>query len=558
MRILVIFLLLLSCCWAQSPQREFLQLRDDYLRRFEPLEKEANLAWWEASTTGDKAAYARRSKANKELAALHSDRPTYLKLKALKDGGQIQDPVLARQLKVMYLAFLAKQADPELNARIIELETEVDQLFNTHRSTVRGQKMTENDVRKILKETGDNELAREAWRGYMAVGRKVNEKLPELVRLRNQVARKLGFDNYFKMMLELQELDEDELIGIFDELDRLTREPFFAIKEALDQKMMARFQLKPEQLRPWHTDDLFFQQAPRMGELKLDEIYGERDPVELSQKHYASMGLETADIVARSSLYEKEGKSPHAFCINIDRRQDVRVLCNVKPNVNWMDTMHHELGHGVYDQYIAREVPYLLRSPSHIMTTEGMAMLFGALTKRREFVEKIVELSPEQSRRYSEELERSLRVEKLVFSRWAQVMMRFEMGLYGNPDQDLNALWWALKKKYQGLNPPDDMSGADYAAKMHIVGAPVYYHNYMLGDLFASQVQAYAARQILGEDRPAKLAFTGQPEVGRYFRLAIFGPGNLYDWRELVKRATGQPLSARAYAELYVDSAESL
>lgn len=552
MRFLVLFLLLFSWCWAESPQQEFIALRDAYLERFRPLEKEANLAWWEASTTGSKEAYARRSKANKELAALHSDRETFAEIKRLKEGGQIQDPVLARQLKVMYLNYLAKQADPELNGRIIELETEVDQIFNTHRSLVQGQRMTENDVRKILKETDDNELARQAWSGYMAVGRKVNEKLPELVRLRNQVARKLGFENYFKMMLELQELEESELFAIFDELDELTRPPFMQIKARLDQKMSDRFKLSAEELRPWHTDDLFFQEAPRLGQVSLDEIYSDRDPVKMSVKHYASMGLETDAIVQRSSLYEKEGKSPHAFCINIDRYDDVRVLCNVKPNVNWMDTMHHELGHGVYDQYIAEEVPYLLRAPSHIMTTEGMAMLFGALTKRREFLDKVVDLEPQALERYADELERSLQIEKLVFSRWTQVMLRFEQGMYSNPDQDLNRLWWSLKKKYQGLNPPDDMSGADYAAKMHIVGAPVYYHNYMLGDLFASQVQSYAARQILGRKRPAALAFTGQKEVGSYFRLAIFGPGNLYSWRDLIRRATGEPLSARSYAELYV------
>ena len=552
MRYLVIFLLLIAWCWADSPQQEFISLRDAYLEKFRPLEKEANLAWWEASTTGSKRAYARRSKANKELARLHSDGDTFAKLKALKEGGEIGDPVLSRQLKVMYLNFLAKQADPELNARIIELETEVDQIFNTHRSQVQGQRMTENDVRKILKETQDNELAREAWSGYMAVGRKVNQKLPELVRLRNQVARKLGFENYFKMMLELQELKEDELFAIFDELDQLTREPFMKMKSQLDQKMMKRFGLAAEQLRPWHTDDLFFQEAPRLGQVSLDGIYTDRDPVKMSIKHYDSLGLETSAIVERSSLYEKEGKSPHAFCINIDRYDDVRVLCNVKPNVNWMDTMHHELGHGVYDQYIAEEVPYLLRAPAHIMTTEGMAMLFGALTKRREFLDRVVALDQAGLERYAEELERSLKIEKLVFSRWTQVMLRFEQGMYSNPDQDLNQLWWNLKKEYQGLNPPDDMGGADYAAKMHIVGAPVYYHNYMLGDLFASQVQDYAAREILGAERPAALAFTGEKEVGSYFRLAIFGPGNLYNWRELVQRATGEPLSARAYAELYV------
>ena len=55
-------------------------------------------------------------------------------------------------------------------------------------------------------------------------------------------------------------------------------------------------------------------------------------------------------MIARSDLYEKKGKSPHAFCTDIDREGDVRVLANIVPNEYWMGTMLHELGHAVYSQ----------------------------------------------------------------------------------------------------------------------------------------------------------------------------------------------------------------
>ena len=53
-------------------------------------------------------------------------------------------------------------------------------------------------------------------------------------------------------------------------------------------------------------------------------------------------------MIARSDLYEKKGKSPHAFCTDIDREGDVRVLANIVPNEYWMGTMLHEFGHSVY------------------------------------------------------------------------------------------------------------------------------------------------------------------------------------------------------------------
>ena len=60
-----------------------------------------------------------------------------------------------------------------------------------------------------------------------------------------------------------------------------------------------------------------------------------------------AVGLPIDDIIARSDLYEREGKDQHAFCISIDRASDVRTLCNIKPTAEWMDTMLHEQGHGI-------------------------------------------------------------------------------------------------------------------------------------------------------------------------------------------------------------------
>ena len=89
-----------------------------------------------------------------------------------------------------------------------------------------------------------------------------------------------------------------------------------------------------------------------------------------------------------------------------------------------------------------------------------------------------------------------LRNRLLIFSRWCQVMLRFEKGMYENPDQDLNKLWWDLVEKYQLVKRPPGRNAPDYASKIHIVSAPVYYHNYMMGELFASQVHHAIGREV--------------------------------------------------------------
>lgn len=527
---------------------EFIALRDAYVAKFRPLFLEARQAEWDASRSGTDADYARVRSVNKALVELHSDRATFARLKAWRDAGGPADPVLHRELDVMYRTFLPDQADAELRKRIIDLEADVDQIFNTHRSAVGDKTLTENEVRAVLADTTDSAAAAAAWKGYMEVGRKAAPKLLELVRLRNQMARQLGFANYFSLRIALQEIDEAELFRLFDELDRLTRAPFARLKQEIDAERAARFGVPADRLRPWHYGDLFFQEAPRGPEVDLDGLFAQADLVALAKKYFASLDLPVADILARSDLYEKPGKSPHAYCTDMDRAGDVRILANLAPNVYWADTILHELGHGVYDKYLGDDVPFLLREAAHAITTEAIALLFGALVKNEDWQQRVLGVDPARVAEIGPAVRASLRAERLIFARWSQVMLHFERGLYSNPEQDLGKLWWDLKQRYQLQNPPETTDRPDFAAKTHILSTPVYYHNYLMGELFAAQLRSYIASQVLATDGPVPPSFYEAPAVGRYLRERVFAPGNLYPWNELIRRATGEPLTARHFA----------
>ncbi len=553
---LTIMLICVSCSGRVAGQetrpaaeQEFIALRDAYLAKFRPLTLKSEAAWWEANITGTDAAFARKKAADQALVELHSDREVFGQLKALKERGSVRDPVLARELDVMYRAFLAGQADPQLRKQIVNLESDVEQLFNTHRSQVGDRTLTENDVREILATTTDSATAEAAWKAYMEVGRKADPLLRELVRLRNQMARQLGFRDYFAMSLTLQEIDEQELFNLFAELEALTRDPFAELKSEIDAARAARFRITVDQLRPWHYGDLFFQEAPPGTELDLSELFAKADVVELCKTYYASLGLPVEDILARSDLYEKPGKCPHAFCADLDRAGDVRVLANLKPNAYWADTLLHELGHGVYDKYIRQDVPFLLHTASHGITTEGIAEMFGAMSKNGEWLTRVLGVDQTSAGRVGQAAGKTLRTERLLFARWSQVMLRFEYGLYSNPDQNLGELWYKLKRRYQLLNWPDDVNRPDYAAKVHVLTTPVYYHCYMMGELFAAQVRHHLSTKVLGLSNPTVSSFYGRPEVGAWLREKIFGPGNLMPWNALTQHATDEPLTARYFVE---------
>jgi peptidyl-dipeptidase A len=558
MRSLYLTSLLCLCLWApaaradEDAENEFRALRDAYLEKFKPIWTQAQQAWWEANVTGSDEAYARKKDADTRLLELHSDRERFARIESLRKAGALTDPVQLRELDVMYRSHLPAQADPELSRRVIVLSNEVEQIFNTHRSRVGERELSENDVREILGHSTDPAAVEAAWKGYMAVGQKVEGRLRELVALRNRIARELGFENFFSMQLAIQEIDGKELFRLFDELDGLTREPFAQMKSELDRERAARFGLSPAELRPWHFGDLFFQEAPSAGEVNLDELFAQADLIELTRRYYAGIGLPCEDILQRSDLFEKPGKNPHAFSTDLDREGDVRILCNVKPNIYWADTMLHEIGHAVYDKNIRRDVPFLLREASHSITTEGVAIMFGTLVKSEPWLREVLRVAPEQAARVGQAVQRNQRMEKLIFARWAQVMVRFEHGMYAQPEQNLGRLWWELKRQYQMLNPPESVDRPDYAAKIHILTAPVYYHSYLMGELFAAQLKHHLVTQVLQQPDVRGTCLCNDSRVGEFLRREVFGPGNLHPWNELTRRATGEPLTARYFAAEFI------
>ena len=92
-----------------------------------------------------------------------------------------------------------------------------------------------------------------------------------------------------------------------------------------------------------------------------------------------------------------------------------------------------------------------------------------------------------------------------------------------------------LVERYQLLHRPPERTAPDWAAKIHLAVAPVYYQNYLYGELVASQVEAALRREHGGiVDREA---------VGRTLVERLFRPGASRRWDSLVESATGEPLT---------------
>jgi peptidyl-dipeptidase A len=550
--ILTAGIFLIGCAPKIKQSNDLEGFISSHVEKIKPLAKQQNLASWGAATTGKPEDYKRASQATLKIRRIYSNPQKFALIKNFKESGQVKDPLLARQLDVLYRSYLENQIGPELLKKIVDLSTKIEEKFSTFRGTIRGKKVTDSEIKEILKTQTNSEERKLAWLASKQVGPEVAEDVIRLVKLRNQAARKLGFENFHTMTLTIGEQDVDELDKIFDELYELTNAPFTALKADLDKKLAANCGIEVSQLMPWHYHDPFFQETPMVYDLDLDMYYKGKDIKKLAADFYAGIGLDVESVLAKSDLYEREGKNPHAFSTDIDREGDVRILCNIKSNESWMETTLHELGHAAYDKYHSPDVPYLLREPAHTFTTEAVAMFFGRLSRNSAWMQQMLDLTNEQRRQIEKVSGKYMQLKQLIFARWAMVMYDFEKQLYADPDQDLNALWWRLVEKYQFIKKPPGRNKPDWAAKIHIPLYPCYYHNYLLGELLASQLHNYIVHDVLKLESDKNVSYVGQKMVGDFLRKKVFEVGNLYNWNEMIKRATGEPLTPKYFVSQFV------
>lgn len=529
---------------ADERARRFIAEHEATIR---PLEIDAARQWWAANLSGKDDDYAKKERIETELDLHLADAGKFAELKAIRDA-KPADPLLARQIDLLFLQYQPKQLPADLLKAMLAKANAVEKTFNNYRPRVNGKELTTNDIRNTLRHSTDSAERQAVWEGQKSVGPKVEPMLRELVGLRNEAARKLGYRDYHVMQLALAEQDQADVLRLFDDLDRLTREPFQKAKAELDTILAANCHIAPEQLAPWHYHDPFFQESPNVFGSRFDDIYRPLDIVDLCRRFYAGIGLPVDDVLARSDLKERPGKNPHAFCTDIDRAGDVRVLANIVTDKYWLATMLHELGHAVYSsKNIPASVPYVLRSEAHTLTTEGIAMMYERFADNAGWLQGMGVHVPDPVA-FNQAMAKARRNGRLIFSRWCQVMFRFEKELYGNPDQDLNRLWWDLVERYQEVRRPANRNAPDYASKIHIVSAPAYYHNYQMGQLFAAQLHAAIVRDVLGGGDPRAASYVGNRAAGEYVKQRVFVPGKTLPWNELTRRATGAALGPEALA----------
>ena len=430
---------------------------------------------------------------------------------------------------------VGNQVAADLRHRLVALEASVEARYSQHRGVVGGVEVNDNDILEILKGSDDVAERREAWEASKTVGAAVADDVRELARLRNEVAREPRVSRLVRVLPARPGDGRGRLFETLGACEAETAAAFGSWKEELDACSPRDSDARRRRARPWHYADPFFQEVPTEGGVELDSLFADRDVVALAVDTFSGIGLDTRSVLEHSDLYPRAAKCQHAFCLDVDRDGDVRVLANARNDLNWADTMLHEFGHASFDLGIDPTLPWMLRD-CHLTVTEGIAIMMGSLAKDPDWLASVAGFEGLDA----EALRAARAAEGLLFTRWVLVMTNFERGLYADPDGDLDTLWWDLVERFQLVTRPEGRRAPDWASKIHVACAPVYYHTYLYGHLVAAQLRATLAGSVGG--------LVGRPAAGAFLSEHVFLPGESLRWDDLIERATGEPLSVRHYA----------
>jgi peptidyl-dipeptidase A len=238
----------------------------------------------------------------------------------------------------------------------------------------------------------------------------------------------------------------------------------------------------------------------------------------------------------------------------MDFDKDVRSLMSVAPNTSWWSTSLHELGHiYYYISYSNPNVPIILREGANRGFHEAIGSMIGLASLQPPFLKEmgLMEMNFEVDKTQAL-LNEAL--DYIPFMPWsAGVMTEFEYELYSKnlPEDQFNAKWWELVKKYQGIIPPNERGEmyCDAATKTHINDDAGQYYDYAISNVLLFQFHNYIATKILKQD-PYATNYYGSKEVGKWM-YDVLSPGATVDWRELLKESIGSEMSAKPMVDYF-------
>lgn len=512
-------------------EKNFINLREEISKDMKPIMSNSEAACWDFYTESTPENMDKMNVSQDKANDFYDNKEIYAKLKEINEAGGVADKKLKKQLRNLTTAFGdGIEYKEELKAMSTK-ENEISQKLNSYQMTIDGKPVSKAEISKIMETEKNPEVRKKASDAKIKSGDLIAEDLVELVKMRNDFAKKKGYDNYFDYMLEENyDIKPKELDKLLSDVAKNTKESNKKVMDGVKSELSKAFGIAPEDLRSYHFGYLAGEDPEK---LVNDQIKTKEEVVDISKRAYAGMGYDVDKLPIKLDLFPRENKNTHGFSFPIEAGKDARILANLTNNVSSIDTLMHELGHSVFTVKTNPKLPYMEQDTTSTMT-EAVAMMMGDMPRTEGLVKDKV--SPEVFAKF----QKSAAEEDSKFVGSSMAIIDFERNMYKNPDQDLKQLWKDMSVKYKGRSEKDEATN-EWATIPHFLSHPAYYQNYFRASLIKAQLYD-ALTEKFGN-------LTENKDTAKYLNEHIFQYGGSKEDDEILEEVTGKPLSADAFCE---------
>lgn len=504
--------------------------------RLEDLQVDSSQKLWAQYTTGIDFGVAEAQ--NRVRGAYQESESFQLICRSLERDLSAVDRRRVEILRRDFQPYHQSQRANSLKEKIDGLEAKLGDLLNKHRSIVDGRELTSPEIGRVLAESPDRELRKRVYLSRAQVNRKlIDNGFLDLINLRKEYAAAGGAADFISFSLEKDDLAPELFDGWRDEC-AAHRQAYRKLQNTLAQRY-----LQVEKLLPWDQGYLRNQICPR-----------NRETVDLSNyqktvgKVFRAYGFEIEDLAITYDIFSRKNKSEWGYMFPIRIGKDARVLANMDNRFSSYWVLLHETAHAVHFLGLDPEERLLNRGVSGIVA-EGFANFFGDLSYSKEFLSQF----------FANDLESAIQ----DFSRFKCVLglsnvaslseTLFDHELYRqdlkNLD-DVNELKWTTES--------DLLAGERYGDEptwghvIHHTTAPVYLHNYFLGDVLCESMKSafFRTTGVVWQDRAKDFGLMWQNEV--------IAPSGHYPFAELFERVTKQKPNISEFLNAVIKNAESV
>ncbi len=408
----------------------------------------------------------------------------------------------------------------------VALETDEAKLCQQYQKLIGAQTVKFRGEEKTLVQMGryleepDRALRQEAWelvaQRRLQDAEKCEEIFDELIKLRAQIARNAGFDNYRDYAFRQKGRFDYTAADCVKFHQAIESEIMPAVRAIQDER---RRQLRLDRLRPWDLAVDPHNRAPLKPFAAVPEmvartqnIFNRLDP-ELAGGFRQMQDLKLLD------LDNRKGKAPGGYQSTLSEARVPFIFMNAVGVQRDVETILHEAGHAFHAQATRGEDLYAYRgAPIEFCEVASMAMeLLG-----NEFLEEFY-ATPEANRA------RKTHLEGIIgFFPWMAVVDAFQHWIHTHPGHtraERKAAYLELMDRFGGevdWSGWEEMRAYSWHRQLHIFIHPFYYVEYGIAQLGALQVWANSRRnpeQAL-KDYKTALALGGSRPLPELFHAA--------------------------------------